>query len=139
MNVSFGVNHSFSRFLIVGALSTVLNYATFLGLFVTLSISYVIAGIIGYVAGMLFGYVVNRFWTFSDSNAEWHWGEVIGYGGVYAISLLLNTLVLVGCVEVLGLPPLVANICAIGASTFSNYLGLRYVVFVPPTREKERS
>ncbi len=114
-----------------------LNYATFLGLFVTLSISYVMAGVIGYVIGMLFGYVVNRFWTFSDSNAEWHWGEVVAYGGVYTVSLLLNTLVLVGCVEIVGLSPLLANFCAIGISTISNYLGLRYVVFVASTTGKE--
>ena len=128
MNALFGVDKYFQRFLIVGALSTALNYGTFLVCFVPLSISYMVAGIIGYVTGMLFGYVLNRTWAF-ESPHRWSLKEVTGYGVVYGGSLLLNTVVLAGSVELFNLSPLIGNICAIGTSTFSNYVGLRLYVF----------
>lgn len=134
MNVASSVDKSFHRFLIVGALSTVLNYGTFLVCFVVLSISYLVAGVIGYVTGMLLGYVLNRRWAF-ESRATWSFGEVTGYGGVYLFSLLLNTAVLAGCVALLNLSPLIGNICAIGISTILNYVGLRLFVFA---RAKEQ-
>lgn len=127
------MNKSFHRFLIVGAVSTAVNYALFVMLFTTTALSYLVASMIGYISGMLFGYVLNRSWTFgADVPSTLH--EIFLYAAVYAFSLALNTVVLAGGVEVVGLSPLIANIVAIGVSTCSNYIGLRFFVFSRPTR-----
>ena len=52
------------RFLIIGGLSTILNYLVFLALLHGLNFNYLIANALGFIAGVGFGYPFNKKWTF---------------------------------------------------------------------------
>ena len=114
--------------MIVGIASTVVNYGLFLALFKAIGVNYVISSVSGYIVGLFFGYVLNRGWTFS-SVTENRKKEFLLYLGIYTFSLVLSVVVLRMAVEVLSVNPLISNILAIGASTVSNFFGLKFLVF----------
>ena len=58
------------KFLIVGGLSTILNYAVFFIAYDLLNINYIISSALGYAIGLIFGYILNRNWTFAQDKAE---------------------------------------------------------------------
>ncbi len=122
------VNNSLFRFMVVGALSTVVNYATFAFFLVGIRMAYIPASIVGYVTGMVLGYFCNRKWSFAPAS-HMSFKEVVQYISVYLGSLGLNAMSLFVLVEYGGVSPLVGNIFAITISTATNYVGLRYVVF----------
>lgn len=53
-----------SKFLVVGIISTVLNYALFWFLAQILSVNYLVSSISGYLFGLICGFLINNFWTF---------------------------------------------------------------------------
>ena len=115
------------RFLIIGALSTAINYAIFFALF-SVGIHYALASAVGYVAGLIFGYAFNRSWTFSSVTQSMA-GEFFAYMSVYALSLGLSIAALQLLVERGGIAPVLAQIGAIGVSTAFNFAGLKLFVF----------
>jgi putative flippase GtrA len=52
------------RFLIIGGLSTILNYLVFLALLHGLNFNYLISNSLEFIAGVSFGYLFNKKWTF---------------------------------------------------------------------------
>ncbi len=116
----------FSRFLIVGGISTLVNYTVFAVLYF-LGLGYLLASAIGYITGFVIGFIFNKQFTFKSNNT-WHM-EALKQTAVYALSLLLNLSVLYLLVTKLGLAPLVANIIAIGISTITNFISMKFFVF----------
>ncbi len=53
-----------SKFVVVGIISTVLNYALFWFLAQILSVNYLVSSISGYLFGLICGFLINNFWTF---------------------------------------------------------------------------
>lgn len=117
------------KFLMVGGISTLINYGSFFGLFTWLQVNYIVASVSGYVLGLLFGYVLNRQWSFAEHKQPTMKREFMRYLGVYVFSLILNGLVLMLCVRWLQLDPRLANVVAIAVSTVSNFVGLKLFVF----------
>lgn len=125
-----GWKYQLSRFLLVGSLSTTVNYLVFFGSAYLLDIYYILASTIGYLSGLVVGYVLNRNWTFSTSKAiskQHH--EIARYLLLNATSLVLSLLCLHLLVDWLSLPAWFSNILAIAVSTTTNFLGLKFVVF----------
>lgn len=122
------LSKEFQKFLVIGGLSTAINYGVFYGLFHFNFTSYIVAAISGYIIGLLFGYLFNRAWTFSSTNNK-KVEEFTKYIGVYMASLVLSMFFLTLLVEQIGLSPLIANIFAIGLSTITNFLGCKLLVF----------
>lgn len=92
------------------------------------SVHYFASSLLGYISGLIFGYALNRQWTFSSlikNKAK----EFSLYLGVYLFSLVTGLIVLRAVVEILHIHPLVSNVFAIGVSTVLNFLGLKYFVF----------
>lgn len=118
----------FGKFSFVGLISTAINYGSFYVLY-WFGIHYLLASIIGYCAGVLVGYALNRTWTFAGKGAKAIGREFIFYWIVYLVSLLLSTLFLFFLVDVLTLSAPLANILAIGLSTATNFIGLKWIVF----------
>lgn len=125
-------NHTpaFLKFLVIGGISTILNYAVFFLLFHRFAIYYVLASAAGYVAGVVVGYLFNRHWTFAADKALHRQSrEFMLYCTVYVISLLTSLLLLAALVDWLGLDARVANGLVIAVSTLINFIGLRFMVF----------
>src|SRR3989344_2519213 len=95
------------RFLVVGGMSTVLNYGIF-WLFLALGTNYVIAAVAGYLVGLFFGYYLNRSWTFT-SVAERKTDEFALYVFLYLVSLAASISFLGILVGKFFMHPLVAH------------------------------
>ena len=116
------------KFGMVGILSTIFNYGVFAFLYKIVHVHYILSSIIGYVCGLLLGYLFNKNWTFI-SQVDKSKSYIIGYITVYSVSLLLSQTFLFFLVEVLLITPLYANIAAIILSTLINFLGTNIFVF----------
>ena len=92
-----------TRFFIVGASNTLLAYLLYVVLF-KLGIDYKLALFFVYLFGILFGYLLNRYWTFS-SNKQ-HRLSFIKYVVLYIVVFILNGLFLIFSVDFLLLDPI---------------------------------
>ena len=120
--------HKGFKFGIVGVLSTIINYGTFVFLYKIISVYYLISSISGYVFGLLFGYYINKNWTFNAQVIQKKI-YIIKYINVYFISLVSSQSFLFFLVESLLIKPQYANIFAIILSAVMNFLGINLFVF----------
>lgn len=118
----------FQRFIVVGIVSTIVNYGFFYTIF-GLSGRYILASSAGYIAGLIVGYALNRNWTFGDKKADQKNKEFLLYCIIYAGSLVFSLLFLRALVEWAHFDPIIAQVFAIGLSTLMNFIGLRFIVF----------
>lgn len=116
----------FTRFLLIGGFTTLLNYAIFAVLFF-LGVNYLFASASGYITGFFIGFVLFRKYTFR-SQGSWK-KQLTLQIAVYGFSLLLNLFTLWMLATLLLVNPLIANIVAIGVSTVTNFLGMKFIVF----------
>ena len=128
------------RFLIVGTTTVGLDYLSYHAL---LKISFEIntAKALGFIAGTLFAYVANKFWTFSNGYHKpgtW-WRFPIVYGINLSINVCLNAWIL----SILVARPTsltLAFMIATGASAILNFIGMKYFVFPTnnsPTKDQK--
>ena len=118
----------FVRFIMVGLLSTALNYGVFFALYQQTSLPYLSASAAGYVAGVVLGFLFNKYWTFGSTSKK-HIRDIGSYLAVYTVSLILGLGLLEGQVSFLGFNPLLANLVTIGFTTITNFLGTKFFVF----------
>lgn len=118
---------TFGKFLLVGALATIVNYGVFFLLF-SADVNYILAATIGYCSGIVVGFVKNRTFTFNSSNKRMY-RKFISYILVYLVSLILGLGVLWICVNLFELVPTIGNLCSLVLTTITNYLGSKYFVF----------
>jgi len=82
------IRKQFTRFIIIGVFSTIINYGVFYSLHNFLDINYLISSATGFIAGVFAGFGFNKSWTFEaeeDSKAY-----VLKYYVVYTVSLFLG-------------------------------------------------
>lgn len=117
----------FYRFLGVGLLSTLVNYAVFYFL-LKVGLAYQVSAAIGFCVGLVCGYSLNTRWTYSVTGRIPR--SVLGaYVGVYLTSLCVGIAVIHLLVELFSLSPTVANVFAICVTTVTNFIGTKFVVF----------
>ena len=116
------LNH-IAKFIVVGAISTAINYACFYLLTKFSLTTYLLASVIGYIIGLTAGYFLNNFWTFQSSGYQVN--KIIIYCCVYLFSLGLSTFFLWVAVNKFQLNKYIMNVGAIGISTITNFVGLK--------------
>ncbi|MFC1504637.1 GtrA family protein [Spirochaetota bacterium] len=77
------------RFIIVGVLSTIVNFSINL-LFLKISGLPEISSAIGYVSGVFIGYPLNRIWSFESSGNKMP--ETLKYFLIYLITFFVNSI-----------------------------------------------
>lgn len=117
----------FLRFIVVGALSTIVNYGVFYVLFIS-GVSYLMASALGFLSGVGVGYHLNKKWTYGHK-ARSSLVLKTKYLTVYAVSLVLGLAFLAGLVNSLGLDARLANVLTIGVTTMTNFIGTKFWVF----------
>ncbi len=113
--------------MVVGGISTVLNYAVFLLLLNVFGVNYLLATIVGFATGAILGYYLNKTWTY-DASDKGH-SAAITYISLYSISLLAGLGFFWMLVEKLQIPPEFGNIFVIILTTIMNFLGTKFWVF----------
>jgi putative flippase GtrA len=117
----------FTKFAAVGLLSTALNYGLFFYSYNLIRLDYIIASALGYIFGLIFGYLLNRNWTYQHRDK--HSQTIYKYLTVYIGSLLLGLIALKILVNNYGFDANLANILVIGLSTITNFSGTKFWVF----------
>ncbi|MGK9041949.1 GtrA family protein [Rhizobium sp. SA279] len=116
------------KFLIVGGISTLVNYSVYALLFTVFGYTYSIAFVAGFLSGVAFGYYFNKRWAFGKQEAS-SIRLLLSYFVVYALSMIAGILVLKFLVTGMQVHPLIANFFTIVLTTCTNFVGLRYLVF----------
>ncbi|PRC93971.1 GtrA family protein [Solimicrobium silvestre] len=119
-------------FLIVGSLTVLVDFGAYRSL-VWLEVAGVdMAKAIGFLAGTVFAYFANRFWTFGHkSHASGSlWRFVILYGITLGANVLVNSLALKLFADATDAVHL-AFLLATGVSATLNFLGMKLFVFKP--------
>jgi len=122
------IKKQFSKFILVGLLSTVVNYLIFFIALHYFFINYLISSGIGFVAGVFAGFFLNKNWTF-DSRLVQTKRIIISYFLVYVFSLALSLVFLKIAVGILQITPEIANLLAICLTTCTNFIGTKFYVF----------
>ncbi len=111
-------------FLLIGSLSTLISYSTFLISLRFLKLHYLLANIVGFCCSIGVNYQCNKRWTFRAEGNHFK-----RYFSLYLLSLLLSSLLLRVFVEFFGIIPEIANILTIILITAFNFIGAKFVVF----------
>ena len=116
------------RFSIVGLISTIINYSLFFIIFSYLEAHYNLASSLGYIFGLFFGYLLNKYWTF---NKKLNPGRTYVFKYIIAqlIGLIFCQVFLYLLVEFLVINPLLANILSLGLAAVISYLLIDFFVF----------
>jgi putative flippase GtrA len=120
-------------FLVVGTLTVLIDLAVYHTL-LALALPIAAAKAIGFVAGTIFAYFLNKIWTFTSQGtigAE-GWRFVLLYGTTLLAHVGLNSLTLMALPEARASFHF-AFILATGVSASLNFLGMKFFVFVPRT------
>ena len=116
------------RFSIVGLISTIINYSLFYVFYSYSDAHYNIASSLGYISGLFFGYLLNKYWTFNKKLSP---GKtyVFKYTIAQFIGLITCQIFLFLLVEFLVFNPLLANIFSLGFSAIISYILIEFFVF----------
>lgn len=119
---------AFRRFLVAGTLTVGVDLAVYHGL-MSLSMPMHAAKGCGFMAGVLFAYVINKQWTF---NITYYRGMFRRFVCLYLLTLCVNVTVNAACAHMLSPYPYalsLAFVLATGTSAGLNFLGMRFLVF----------
>ena len=117
-------------FLIVGGMTVVVDYVVYRGLVWSSLWDIGVSKALGFIAGSVFAYVVNRCWTFGDrSHGTTTW---IRFASLYVVTLFINIHIndtMLGLTTGIYYSVQVAFLLATGMSAALNFLGMNYFVF----------
>jgi len=119
-------------FLIVGALTVLVDFITYRGLLEFQVMEVDMAKATGFLAGTLFAYFANRFWTFGHkSHAP---GSAWRFSALYVSTLGANVLINALSLKLLAEIPIAFQLAFFLATVISaslNFLGMKLFVFKP--------
>ena len=120
------MNRQFSRFIIIGFLSTFINYFFYLLSF-EFSSNILVSSSIGYSSGILNSYIFGKKWVFeSKRNSSIY--SILKFLFVYLIGGIVMTLI-INFLFNNGIEYRVAWCFGISYSILNNFLGSKYLVF----------
>lgn len=121
------ISSEFLKFAIVGILNTLINYGIFIFLLSILGVIYYVSGAIGFIAGAITGFILNRYWTFGSSVPI-----MIGsikYFVVQLICLSIHMLIQISVTKYLQVPEVYSQLAGIAVTTIVNFVISRKFVF----------
>jgi putative flippase GtrA len=98
------------RFALVGGSNTLVTIVSY-AVLIEIGVAYLLAAVIGYVAGILNGYTWNRLWTFETG--PFHLPEFSRYVVVQLSGLVMNLLLLLILIETFDLAKGLAEILSV--------------------------
>jgi putative flippase GtrA len=110
----WGISPDLLKFLVVGITNTLGGYAVYAAL-VALGVNYAVALTLEYVAGIAYGFALNKRWTFKAQGDTLR--QAWRYSAFYGVIYLLNVGLLMALVERWGLNPYVSQLILLGFLT----------------------
>jgi putative flippase GtrA len=120
-----------SRYVVVGLVNTAFGYGVFASLELTAgkALPYLVILLIAHVVGVLEAFVLQRRFVFP--NADRWVPQLLRFWSVYLGSLAINIVLLPLCVEVFGLPVLIAQALVLGALALGTFFVHSVFTFAP--------
>lgn len=118
------------KFALVGCANTLLGLGLIYAGMGVFGLAPVPANALGYAAGALLGFVLNRNWTFRHEGA-WR-ASLIRWLALLACAYAVNLAVVVLLIRQLGLSPYVAQLGGVVAYAGLSFLGARHFAFRSP-------
>ena len=118
---------SFRRYLVVGLLNTSITLSIIYSVKWFLDFGDVSSNLIGYIVGLIFSFFLNNKWTFR-SNKYSHF-IYIKFALIFILAYFSNLLVVIICIDFIGLDSYFSHALGVPAYTVVGYLGNRYYVF----------
>jgi len=133
------IKRELAIFLVVGATTVLVDYTGYRGLIGLRVMEADMAKTTGFLAGTLFAYSANRFWTFNTKShlpgSVWRFSAL--YASTLAANVLINALALTLLADVAAAIQL-AFMLSTGVSACLNFLGMKLFVFRPiPAQEPQ--
>jgi putative flippase GtrA len=124
------IRREFKLFLVVGLLTVLIDFCIYRTLVWTNLFGIDIAKAMGFVAGTLFAYFANRFWTFGHKQHSKGsmWRFAILYALTLFINLMINSVVLVWLASFYAAVQ-IAFLMATSISAALNFVGMKLFVF----------
>ncbi|UNC93595.1 GtrA family protein [Candidatus Contubernalis alkaliaceticus] len=116
------------RFLMVGILAAAIDMGLLILLVEAFSLYYLLAGLISFIAAVIFNYLVSRIWVFQGGRYS-RGLEFMVFVGVSAAGLALNQLILLTLVDMLKVHYQPAKIISIMVVALWNYILKKKFVF----------
>jgi len=118
-------------FLVVGTLTVCVDFIFYQLLLHTEALPLSIAKALGFIAGTVFAYFANRYWTFNHRSPSS--GSIVRFYLLYGLTLFVN--VMTNALIIKALPNLdiavhLAFLVATGLSAVLNFIGLKMFVFI---------
>ncbi len=117
----------FSRFVTVGLLNAFINYSTFALFLLVIKLNYIASGALGFMAGGVSGFILNRKWTFkSDVNFR---SGIAKYLTIQLFCLALHNLTQFIATTVFLVPEIFSQFSGIFVTTFANFFLIQKLIF----------
>jgi len=124
-----------TRFGCVGGLNTLIDFAIFSLLNGLFGVNYVISQIVSYSSGTLNSYILNKFWTFTDTKtSKKTTKEIVQFIVVNSASLGISLIGLSLLMKDSSMNAFFAKIISMVLAQVVNFLGYRFWVFVTVTK-----
>lgn len=124
------IKHELIIFLVVGATTVLIDFATYRGLVGFGLMNPELAKATGFIVGTIFAYFANRFWTFGKNRHAS--GSAWRFVFLYASTLGANVLINWSALQFLGETRAgvqLAFLAATGVSAVLNFFGMKHLVF----------
>ena len=121
------IQNSFVRFLIVGLISTGLNFSLYVLVFLTTN-NITLSSIFGYLIGISTSFYFGKIWVF-NSGHPFKALEIVRFLTVYFLGGLRMTMIIIWLNQDLNFGYKISWIGGIIFSIINNYLGSKYLVF----------
>jgi putative flippase GtrA len=116
-----------AKFFTVGAVNTIIGMTCIYAAMGLFGLGMVASNAIGYGVGLVVAFILNRTWTFADTNS-WH-TSFLRWLLVVAVGYLANLAGILIAHGYLAIDPYIAQLAGLGAYTATTFLGARYFAF----------
>jgi len=116
------------KFLVVGFISSLLNLFTFYILFYYMSMNELFSYSLGYIIGVLLGFILNKRWSFNNKEKKWE-KLLFKYFLVYTFNLLLGMIFFKAIDILFNVEKITTQFIVIIITAFCNFFGLKFFVF----------
>ncbi|HEV2270733.1 MAG TPA: GtrA family protein [Steroidobacteraceae bacterium] len=127
MNFDAAYRVSVFRYLGVGVLNTLVGLGAIYACMYALGLGDVLSNFIGYSLGIILSFILNKYWTFENTQAGGP--QFVRFLLVVATAYLLNLAVVEACIHLLGMSRYFAQAAGIPPYTLAGYVGSRYFAF----------
>jgi len=131
--VSSLLTRQFIRYLYVGGLSFLVDFACLYYLTEHIGMHYLISATLAFSLGLTTNYLLCLAWVFDFRRMPNRWHEFMVFSAIGLFGLVLNNLLLWLLTQHAGLYYLVSKIIATAAILFFNFSLRRWLLFSPPT------